>query len=76
MIFLAFQVPHQCHREELNHPVSPAVAPLVHNSQDELCPAGDTDRSSGCLICFACHYWYNKSQGHGVLGDVEINHSN
>lgn len=49
MIFLGFQVPHQCHTEELNHSISPAVPPLVHKPQDELSPPGDSDRSSAAL---------------------------
>lgn len=33
MLFFGFQVPDQCHTEELNHPFSPTVAPLTHNQE-------------------------------------------
>lgn len=55
MIFLGFQVPQQCCREELNHPVSPAVPPLVHKQQDELSPSGETltDPLLPYLLCLS-----------------------
>lgn len=33
VLFFSFQVPDQCHTEELNRPFSPNVAPLTHNQQ-------------------------------------------
>ena len=33
MFFFGFQVPDQCRTEELNHPFSPTLAPLMHNQQ-------------------------------------------
>lgn len=33
LLFSGFQVPDRCRTEELKHPLSPAVAALMHNQQ-------------------------------------------
>lgn len=55
MLFFGFQVPDQCHTEELSHPFSPTVAPLAHNQQYKV-PSSRWGRHwqirwLACLLC-------------------------